>query len=301
MKYKFRVFCFISSFLFLQTLVFAQSFISNVHSSPENGRSTVEMSDFKSSPDSTDTIKPIGKDTVETKTSSIQKSGKDSLKKESTLEKIKKNKYGQLFPTKVQEIEINNSSLSLSLGLGIPTSKFTETGYMSAKTGIAFSFNWASRGYIGVLCNVTYAHNGAEIDDFNGSVSSGWNTFWLLGGMKFGTKNPDGDNYYVGPLIGLCTISYPELSSEVLISGSGSTATYRTVKSKDENASALGIGGIISGNIGHVQIGLMYVLAYRKHYTTSITSYSDYAYTESWTSDYRAEIRMCEISIGYHF
>jgi len=300
MKLTICISFFIGTFFFLQTFAIAQSQTDSINVL-SNRNCTIAKGDVdKAIAHSTKPIKVTTSDTLQAKSKS---SGRDSLSGGSSQEILKKNKFGQVFPTNIHHCidEVNNSSLSLSLGLGIPTSNFSESGYISTKTGVAFSFNWASRGYFGVLCSVTYSHNGAAIDDFQGSVSAGWNTFWLLGGMKFGSRNPDGDNYYLGPLIGLCSISYPELASEVLISGSGSTATYTTVKSKDESASALAIGAIISGNIGHVQIGLMYVLAYRKHYTTSMTSYSNYTYTESWSSEYLAEVRLCEISIGYHF
>ena len=303
MKHTICVSFFIGAFFFLQILALAQSKTDTLNVLSIKNGSTVKGDVSKTIADSTKSIKTTNRDTLQIIKADTQHPHGDSLSKGNSQEKLKKNKYGQVFPTNVHDNsdEINNSSMSLSLGLGIPTSKFTESGYISAKTGVAVSFTWASRGYIGVMCNVTYAHNGAAIENYDGSVSSGWNTFWLLGGMKFGSKSPDGDNYYVGPLIGLCSISYPELTSTERLSGSGSTATYFTVKSKEESASALAIGAILSGNIGHVQLGIMYALAFRKHYTTSITSYSNYMYTESWSSEYRADITVCELSIGYHF
>jgi hypothetical protein len=233
-----------------------------------------------------DEVKSIDKDTIYTQSNdelnNIYKSGKIIVEEPSDSDPL-----------------INNSSTSLYFGLSVPLSDFADENNGLAKTGFALGLNYASRGDIGGLLNISYAFNGIDVQNRSVNSSGSWSSFWALGGLKIGTRNSSGNNFYCGPLLGFCISSSPSLEATSLVS-TGSSYIYAKTAQESASAIALAYGGIVSVNINHFQLGLMYTYCepeFEAGITASAAGYS----SASDKLKFKQKITILQLTVGYHF
>ncbi len=194
---------------------------------------------------------------------------------------------------------VNNSSTSLNIGLAIPISDFADKDNGMAKTGFTFGLSYASRGEIGGLINVSYAYNSIDLQDRPVQSTGSWSTFWALGGLKIGTRNPTGNNFYCGPILGFCIASSPSVEGTTLVS-TGSSYTYAKVTQESASAVAFAYGGICSVNINHFQLGLVYMFC-EPEFEPGITASASGYGSATDKFKFKQKITVLQLNLGYHF
>jgi hypothetical protein len=138
--------------------------------------------------------------------------------------------------------QINDARISLSsvlnvyAGVAIPISDFAKTSDLGggAQTGFAAGIQFVTGNRIGFLLDVSYSYNGTNVDVMKNALkdnlqrrygpnnfsvtnysTGNWNNILFLAGLKFGTKNPNGTNYFAAPIIGLDLSMYPKISGDI--------------------------------------------------------------------------------------
>jgi hypothetical protein len=205
------------------------------------------------------------------------------------------------------------SLFSIFGGAAIPVGDFaseTDEEHGFAKTGFTAGVQFVTGGQIGFLINASYASNPTDLKDINPfpydayDIECGsWTSILLLTGLKIGTTNPTGVNFFFAPLIGMNIGMSPKIEAKIsdyyyyysgypyYISGSVPITGTETYKSATSTAFAYGATAeaIISGRI---TIGARYIACKPTYDIDGNASYSGYL------SNYYANITINGTSTG---
>lgn len=230
----------------------------------------------------------------------IKSIDKDTIYVQSNNESEQKYNTGKLIVEDPSDSDLmaNNSSTSLNVGIAIPLSDFADENNGLAKTGFALGLSYASKGEIGGLFNLSYDYNSISVQNQAVTTTSSWSTFWVMGGLKIGTRSPTGNNFYCGPILGFCISSSPSIEASGVVNTGGSY-TYAKVTQESSSAVAFAYGGIVSVNVKHFQLGMTYMFC-EPEYDSGITSTAGY-YSSSSSLKFKQKITILQLTVGYHF
>jgi hypothetical protein len=152
-------------------------------------------------------------------------------------------------------------ALALPLGsLGKTVGDFA--GY--AKAGWSGGLQFVTGGTIGFLIDGSYTHNKIDVPTAgipNGKLEyTGWTTILGLAGLKIGTDNSSGTNFFIAPLVGVMNQKSPEVTFTP--TGSSTSTTYW----HSASGTAFAYGGAVEAIVGgHVTIGAKFVASKIKY------------------------------------
>jgi hypothetical protein len=165
--------------------------------------------------------------------------------------------------------------LSIYGGTAIPTGDYAKVSATDggAQTGFTAGVQFVTGGRIGLLLDVSYTYNETKTDVIKddvlkeylerqygrgnvsvGNLSSGnWNNILFLAGLKIGTKNLNGTNYFIAPIVGMDFATTPKLSDDYsgsYFSTSPLGSVYNTFAGHVTQASSSGIAFVYGATAG---------------------------------------------------
>jgi len=146
---------------------------------------------------------------------------------------------------------------ALALPLGDFGKKEAENGAGLAKTGWSGGLQFVTGGMIGWIIDGSYTMNKIQIPSNYTTASgkleyTGWTSILALTGVKIGTDNSSGTNFFVAPLVGALFGKSPEITFTPT-GGSASTSPAGT-------GTAFAYGGTVEAIVGgHVTIGAKFI------------------------------------------
>ncbi|MFZ1976508.1 MAG: hypothetical protein WAV76_01015 [Bacteroidota bacterium] len=177
-----------------------------------------------------------------------------------------------------------STSLSFSIfgGASFPMGDFASTSSGLAETGYAGGIQFVTGGQVGLLVSALYAANSVDVSDIQGGNSTAnWQNIMALLGLKIGTANASGANFFVAPLIGIDFAKSPTISSPASDNPYISTvydgytfygyipvSGQKTLNSA--SATALTYGAMMEIELGHVTLGARYLIC-KPHFNVSMT------------------------------
>jgi hypothetical protein len=116
--------------------------------------------------------------------------------------------------------EGSGSKFSIYGGLALPLGDFAKkdatSGAGLAKTGWSAGAQFVTGGTIGFIIDGSYSQNKIEVSTANvpaGKLEyTGWTSILALVGVKIGTDNSSGTNFFVAPLVGALFGKTPEIT-----------------------------------------------------------------------------------------
>lgn len=251
-------------------------------------------------PNSVIRIKTLEGSIYEFNMEEISSIDKDTIYVQGTTESDQEHKAGRLIIEDPSDTDpmVNNSSTSLNVGIAIPLSDFADENNGLAKTGFSLGLNYASRGEIGGLFNLSYNYNSISVQNQAVTNTGSWSTFWVMGGMKIGTRSPSGNNFYCGPIVGFCISSSPSMEASGVVYTGGSYS-YAKVTQESASAVAFAYGGIVSLNVNHFQLGMTYSFC-EPEFESGISSTSGYS-SATGKLKFKQKITILQLTVGYHF
>jgi hypothetical protein len=225
------------------------------------------------------------------------------------------------------------SQFSIFGGAAIPVGDFASTSSSEAgfaKMGFTAGIQFVTGGQIGFLASASYSSNPlddkiksmVEEDFVSSSSTSGSNisasvgsytNILLLAGLKIGTTNTTGINFFFAPIIGLDLAKYPEItvdgSSETYVSTSYYpyyTYVPVTVHATESSSTAAAFvyGATVEAIISdHLTIAAKYIVGKPKYDITIDASASASGYSASTSSNESVEqsIGVFMFCVGYAF
>ena len=179
-------------------------------------------------------------------------------------------------------------------GLALPLGDFGKKDGDNAglaKTGWSAGVQFVTGGTIGFIIDGSYSQNKLDVPTANlppGKLEyTSWTSILALAGLKIGTDNSSGTNFFVAPLVGALF----ETSPEVTFTPAGSS----TPSSQQPKATGTGFayGGAVEAVLGgHVTLGAKFAASRLKF------KYS--ANGQDYTSDPK-NISLLVISLGFAF
>ena len=180
-------------------------------------------------------------------------------------------------------------SFSIFAGASFPMGDFASTtsdNAGSAQTGFAGGLQFVTGGQVGLLISALYASNSIDQSDITGIVSSGnfrslnisgvnsagnWQSIMMLLGLKIGTANATGANFFVAPLVGIDLVKSPDITVSAgdnpyvsyVYNGNtfyGYVPVTGNLTMQSASATALTYGGMMEFEFGHVTLGARYLL-----------------------------------------
>ncbi len=193
-----------------------------------------------------------------------------------------------------------------------------------AKPGWLAGAQFVTGGGIGFLIDASYSSNPSKLDkiisDSIGNIPSSynventagtWSSFFLLAGIKIGTSNPSGANFFLSPVIGVVMTKTPDASSK--ISGSDYSSGYlmtinEEVSMSSSSKTIVVYGATIEAILGAgITIGARFI-ACKLKYDLEVTmkgsaSYMGYNFTVNQTEKYQREpnISLAQLYLGFAF
>jgi hypothetical protein len=154
-------------------------------------------------------------------------------------------------------------SFSIFGGAAFPMGDFASSDFTNgnagyAKTGFAAGLQFVTSGEVGLLISGLYALN--STDESSGN-SEKYQSIMALLGLKIGTANVSGFNFFIAPLIGA---DFGKLSAT-------STDYYNNSTTQSMSATALAYGGMIEFDLGHLALGARFLIS-KPNYSNSETS-----------------------------
>jgi hypothetical protein len=138
--------------------------------------------------------------------------------------------------SQITEMNIHLPSLwSVYIGAAIPAGNFAETSLSGggARTGYTAGIQFFTGGPFGLLADISFSSNSVDGNatsdilknnlqyqyisaniSVNNSLAGNWTNIVLLTGLKIGTENTNGSNFYIAPMIGLDLSMPPKLSGD---------------------------------------------------------------------------------------
>lgn len=155
-------------------------------------------------------------------------------------------------------------------GLAIPTGDFADELNGGAKNGFGFGLQCFGGGKVSFLFDVSYISNPCDLSkamgDFGGSGSYGhWTLIPIMGGVKLGTSNPTGANFFIAPIIGFNIGISPEMEYKMEESG-----LVGSVKMPSATNTAFSYGILVELTANHFLLGAKYI-ACKPKYTVNAT------------------------------
>jgi hypothetical protein len=136
-----------------------------------------------------------------------------------------------------------------------------KAGY--AKTGFAGGLQFVTGGSIGFIIDGSYSYNKIELPSGipNGKWEyTGWTTILGLAGLKIGTDNSSGTNFFIAPLLGVMYEKSPEVTFTA--TGSSTSTPYMYAAS----GTGFAYGGAVEVVLGgHVTLGAKFVASKLKY------------------------------------
>jgi hypothetical protein len=186
------------------------------------------------------------------------------------------------------------SQFSIFGGAAIPMGDFAKEESGGAKVGFTAGAQFVTGGTLGWIIMGSYSQNKCELPSYLSSMGMGgetgkWTSILALTGIKVGTANPTGANFFIAPLIGALFGSSPELDmtiSETYTTWTGygystQTVTIRATQ-KSASSTALAYGAALEINFsGTISIGARYIASKPKYDITATASGGIYSYTSS--------------------
>jgi hypothetical protein len=146
-------------------------------------------------------------------------------------------------------------------GLALPLGSLGKTdgdyaGY--AKTGFSGGLQFVTGGTIGFIVDGSYSHNKIDVPTAGipaGKLEyTGWTSIIGLAGLKIGTDNSSGINFFIAPFAGVMHEITPEVTFTP--SGSSTSTTYQPKAS----GTGFAYGGAVEAIFaGHVTLGAKFV------------------------------------------
>jgi hypothetical protein len=176
-----------------------------------------------------------------------------------------------------------NTSPSFSIfgGASLPMGDFASTSSGAAKTGFAGGVQFVTGGQVGLLISAFYSSNPLDESAVSGASSVGnWQNIMALLGLKIGTANASGANFFVAPLIGVNFGKSPEISfnestylTDVFYNGydySGYMPISGTVTAQATSATVFAYGAMMEIELGHFIFGARYITC-KPHFDVTVS------------------------------
>ncbi len=180
-------------------------------------------------------------------------------------------------------------SFSIFGGASFPMGDFASTSSDNsgaAKTGFAGGVQFVTGGQVGLLVSALYASNSIDVSNMsstagaNISNSGSWQSMMVLLGLKIGTANASGANFFVAPLIGVNFGKSPEIDISVTEDETsfyyngdyyyGNIPVSGVITMQSASATTFAYGGMMEIEFGHVTLGARYI-ACKPHFDVSIS------------------------------
>jgi hypothetical protein len=201
-------------------------------------------------------------------------------------------------------VEGLGSKFSIYGGVALPMGDFAKKfgevdGAGAAKIGWSAGLQFVTGGTIGWIIDGNYSQNKFDLPSSYTSTTgkvawTGWSSILALTGIKIGTDNSSGTNFFIAPLAGALFGKSPE----VTYTPSGSVSTSSTlIYSGSGTGFAYGAAvQVIFG--GHVTLGAKYI-ASKPKFKVSIPAL--FAGGPSTDDEFDQKIALLLVSIGYAF
>ena len=142
----------------------------------------------------------------------------------------------------------------------------------SAKIGFTIGAQFITSGTIGWIINSSYSQNKmvlpseVVVSGYTYTLeTASWHTFLALTGVKIGTSNSNGINFFASPLIGVLYGKSPEVSVKFSLTNNGITAKFSETYSSASNIGlAYGLSAQLSIGSNFV-VGTQYVFCAQKY------------------------------------
>jgi hypothetical protein len=133
-----------------------------------------------------------------------------------------------------------------------------------AKTGWSAGLQFVTGGTIGFLIDGSYSQNKIDVPTASFAAGkleyTGWTTILGLAGLKIGTDNSSGTNFFVAPLVGVMF----EKSPEVTFTPTGSSTSTKYMNAA--SGTGFAYGGAVEAILGgHVTLGAKFVASKLKY------------------------------------
>jgi len=148
-------------------------------------------------------------------------------------------------------------------GRAIPTGDFSDPNIGAANAGFTLGVQFVIGDNTGFLLNASYTSNptnlGETIQSEGGIGSSGnWNSFLYLAGLKFGTSKEIGPNFFFAPVVGVMSITRPDLDYSITETYPGLVIT-QNYSTPSASSHAFAYGAMIELDIKSVTLGARYL------------------------------------------
>ena len=156
------------------------------------------------------------------------------------------------------------AKFSIYGGVCLPVGDFAKTDGDNAglaKTGWSAGVQLVTGGPVGLLFDGNYSQNKINLPAFTNGLPgqysiTGWTQILALGGIRIGTDNATGDNFFVAPLVGALFGTSPQLD----YTSTGSFIT--TPLESSGKGTAVAYGGAVQLMFGgHVIIDAKYIMS----------------------------------------
>jgi hypothetical protein len=179
--------------------------------------------------------------------------------------------------------ETGRTKFSIFGGAAFPVGDFAEESNGSAKTGFTFGMQIVGGGQVGFLIHASYASNSTSLGEYmansygaSGSSSS-WGSILMLTGIKVGTTNPTGTNFFFAPLLGINIGTSPKVDFAYSETNYPYTTTTVNVTMTSATSTALAYGAMMEINAGRVVFGARYIASKPKYQVSvTVSGYSEY-------------------------
>jgi len=232
----------------------------------------------------------------------------------SDVEKVSKEVATTSEPTTVYERSEEGSGASFSIfgGVAIPSGEFSKEEGGNAKTGFLAGMQFVTGGTVGWLINGSFSQNKTEIPTSLSSMgisgeAGNWNSILLLTGIKIGTNNSSGTNFFIAPLIGALFGKSPEInltftSTIPVWNGYYYEDQIFTMRATQSSASstALAYGATAELTIGkHLSLGARYIASKPKYNVTTSVSGMGSSMTAGGTAEQSTELILVYLGVVF--
>jgi hypothetical protein len=175
-------------------------------------------------------------------------------------------------------------------GAAIPVGDFAKEDGGGAKTGFSLGAKFVTGGRIGFLIDASYSANSTENTILSWPYrttigSGGWSSILILAGLKIGTTNPLGANFFFAPVLGLNIAHAAEKTGRISDTYQGYSYPYSysvpitgTLKLESASGTAFTYGATAEAIIGSMTIGARYISGIPK-----LDHKGEYSYSGSTT------------------
>jgi hypothetical protein len=167
----------------------------------------------------------------------------------------------------------SKTTFSIYGGVALPTGDFAKQGELGyAETGFTIGIQIVGAGQVSFLVDASYASNPnniGELSSFGGNAStSSWGSLLMLTGLKIGTTNPIGANFFFAPVFGINIGTSPKVDFTYSITNYQTypyETTTVTAKFSSATSTTIAYGMMMGVTIGRVTLGARYVASKSKY------------------------------------